>query len=67
MNDAIDRTQRLARRVDEARLAVPASFSGYDARVAGVRTRIGSLAVRTEDLLAAQNLELQTLARARLR
>jgi tetratricopeptide (TPR) repeat protein len=67
VSDAIDRAERLAQRVDDARVAVPASFSGYDSRVAGLRSRITALSATTGQLLAAQGKELQTLARARLR
>ncbi|MDH3451778.1 MAG: hypothetical protein OEN20_05105 [Gammaproteobacteria bacterium] len=66
VSDAIDRAERMAQRVREARDAVPASFAGYNDRVVGLRTRIAALEARTGQLITAQREVLQTLARERL-
>ena len=41
-------------RVREARRTVPATFSGFDGRVTGLRARIVELTARSDRLLAAQ-------------
>jgi len=67
VSDAIDRAEWLAQRVAHARDTVPATFSGYGARIADLRARITALEARTERLIVAQRDELGILARERLR
>lgn len=67
VSDAIDRAERMAQRLREARDTVPETFTGYDGRIAGLRARTDALEASTAQLITAQGKELQTLARAQLR
>lgn len=63
---AIDRAERLAQRVRDARDSVPATFAGYEDRIVAMRSRIAASQARNQELISAQRGVLRALARERL-